>query len=536
MKEYEMEQADTGRRQRMKAAFRRYTAIDPLLQDGCEWGEKAFLLNQLSEQSGKSVSTLKRYLRKVEEAGGDPTALAPKDGRSDKGMVRAMEPEWVQLAVALREEAPGRSVRQIIEILEKSGEVPLGTVKRSTLDRHLRRLGKTRQLVRKDKRVFQRYEKKHRNVQWIMDFCLPRLFVANDDGSNEQVAILVIMDDFSRACCHIEAFMHQDILAVEEGLKKAFLRCGLPASLYDDNGSAFVSQYLSGALEELGIVHRHSYPGEPAGRGKVERLIQTFQDSFVPEMSLKYPYTLADINRALWGWVEQSYHQHVHSETLQTPRERFDTDTQPLRFCTPVELEAAFMLRAVRTVTKTSLVKLEGNSYAVDVSLARQKVEIRYKPGALQTVQIWKDGTFIHMASQYTRPEDIDFEKRKPPDATANPQTGLNLLDLCVDQHNTQLRERVTEIRARAGAAEIAKPFTKTRCAQVIAQQLGRSLRGAELDALAYTWDMLGEMNEATVNDAMADYIRLHGRETHISFYLDAIRKKHIQERRVTHD
>ena len=387
MEEHEAGQTDSRRRRHMLVAFRRYTAIDPLLQDGCEWGEKAFLLNQLSEQSGKSVSTLKRYMRKVEAAGGDPTSLAPKDERVDKGTVRTMKSEWLHLAVALREEAPGRSTRQIIEILEKSGEVPKGAVKRSTLDRHLRRLGKTRQLVRKDKRVFQRYEKKHRNVQWIMDFCLPRLFVANDDGSNEQVAILVIMDDFSRACCHIEAFMHQDILAVEEGLKKAFLRCGLPASLYDDNGSAFVSQYLSRALEELGIVHRHSYPGEPAGRGKVERLIQTFQDSFVPEMSLKYPYTLADINRALWGWVEQSYHQHVHSETLQTPRERFDTDTQPLRLCSPVELEAAFMVRAVRTVTKTSLVKLEGNSYAVDASLAAQKVEVRYKPGALQTVQ-----------------------------------------------------------------------------------------------------------------------------------------------------
>lgn len=525
---------EDGRKRRMKVAFHRYKAIDPLVENDCEWGEKGFLLTQLSEQSGRSISTLKRYLRKVEQAGGDPTALAPKEKRSDQGQVRAMTVAWLDLAVALREEAPGRSARQIIEILEKSGEVPHGAIKRSTLDRHLRNLGKTRQVVRQDKRVFQRYEKKHRNVQWIMDFCVPRLYVANEDNSNEQVAVLVIMDDYSRLCCHIEAFMHQDILAVEEGLKKAFLRCGLPASLYADNGSAFVSRFLTGALLDLGIIYRHSVPGEPMGRGKVERLIQTFQDSFVPEMSLRYPYTLADINRALWAWVDQSYHQRVHSETLQTPRERFDTDTQPLRFCTPMELEGAFMYRVTRTVTKTALVKLEGTSYAVDRTMARQKVEVRYKPSALQSVQIWQNGRFVHMASPYVQPEDIDFTTRFPPTAENKKQTGLNLLDLCEEERGSALKERVAQIRAKAGAHDV--PFTQQQCTKVIAEKLGRPLRDPELDLVARTWQMLGTMTESLVCIALDEYIQVHGYQTHISFYLDAIYKHHINERRRTHD
>ena len=520
---------DTGRNRRMKVAFRRYAAIDPLLAGDCEWGEKGFLLAQLSEQSGKSISTLKRYIRQVKQAQGDPTALAPKAERTDKGQVRAMKPEWLELAVALREEAPGRSTRQIIEILEKSGEVPVEAIKRSTLDRHLRGLGKTRQFIRKDKRVYQRYEKKHRNVQWIMDFCLPRLYV-----EGEQVYVLVIIDDHSRLCGHIEAYFHQDILAVEDGLKKAFLRCGIPTSLYDDNGSAFVSQFLTGALLELGIVHRHSRPGEPAGRGKVERMIQTFQDSFVPEMALRYPYTLADINRALWAWVDQSYHQRVHSETLQTPRERFDTDTQPLRFYTPEQLEAAFMQRVTRTVTKTALVKLEGNTYAADRTLAGQKVEVRYKPGNLQSIQIWRDGRFIHVASPHERPEDIDFTKSTQP-ASVSKQTGLNLLDLCEQERRASLKERVAQIRNRAQAHD-RTGFTTSQCAKVIAEKLGRTLRDPEIGLVARTWELLGGMTESLVCSAMDEYIRTHGHHTHISFYLDAIYKHHINERRSRHD
>jgi len=192
------------------------------------------------------------------------------------------------------------------------------------------------------------------------------------------------------------------------------------------------------------------------------------------------------------------------------------------------------MLRAPRTVTKTALVKLEGNTYAVDKTMAGQKVEVRYKPRALQSIQVWQNGRFVHMASLHVQPENIDFSKREQPTSVAK-QTGLNLLDLCEEERSISLKERVAQIRIKANA-KVGTTFSQQQCAQVMAERLGRTLREPELALVVRTWDMLGGMNESTVHTAMAAYIQIHGYQTHISFYLDAIHKQHIQEKRSTHD
>ena len=79
--------------------------------------------------------------------------------------------------------------------------------------------------------------------------------------------------------------------------------------------------------------------------------------------------TLAELNSLFTAWVEQVYHQRVHSETGQAPLARFLAAGPPVP--TPAELLAeAFRWGEWRTVTKTATVSLHGNLYEVDPAFA----------------------------------------------------------------------------------------------------------------------------------------------------------------------
>ena len=55
--------------------------------------------------------------------------------------------------------------------------------------------------------------------------------------------------------------------------------------VYLDNGSAMISKQLLRALATLGIRLVHSRPGQPAGRGKIERVFRTIREQFLVEVN-----------------------------------------------------------------------------------------------------------------------------------------------------------------------------------------------------------------------------------------------------------
>jgi len=79
----------------------------------------------------------------------------------------------------------------------------------------------------------------------------------------------------------------------------------------------------------LGIKLTHSAPGRPSGRGKIERYFRTVRDQFLVEIATgadgvgSRVDSLAELNSLFTAWVEQVYHQRVHSETRQAPLARF---------------------------------------------------------------------------------------------------------------------------------------------------------------------------------------------------------------------
>lgn len=147
-------------------ALERFALIAPLLEPDLEAAEKRRRRNEILARGKISSRTLRRYLQLYRQQG--LSGLMPKV-RSDQGKSRTIAPEIIQEAIKLKAEFPERSVSQVIEILEGKQKTRPGKLARSTLSRHLSRLGLTRQETNRTLPGHQRFQKEKRNRLWQAD-------------------------------------------------------------------------------------------------------------------------------------------------------------------------------------------------------------------------------------------------------------------------------------------------------------------------------------------------------------------------------
>jgi putative transposase len=213
--------------------------------------------------------------------------------------------------------------------------------------------------------------------------------------------------------------------------------------LYVDNGSPFASRQLERACATLGIRLVHSRPGEPEGRGKIERVFRTVREQFLVELAARGGTgDLAELNRLFASWVEGVYHRRVHTETGCPPLERFLLCGPPA-LPSPAELREAFLWAERRTVTKTATVSLHGNRYVVDPALAGRQVELVFDPFDLARVQVRYAGQPMGEAvpERIGRHAHPAARPETPDQPVAAPATGIDYLTL-VDQRVAAERRR----------------------------------------------------------------------------------------------
>jgi transposase InsO family protein len=126
----------------------------------------------------------------------------------------------------------------------------------------------------KGEEVVHHFEAPHRNALWQMDFAELRV-------GPERVALLVVLDDFSRYVVGYELMEDVSSERVVAVLKAAIRRHGKPEAIYTDRGGPFLAwnkpSSLGSILEEELIDHSVSPSYRPQGRGKVEALIGTIR-------------------------------------------------------------------------------------------------------------------------------------------------------------------------------------------------------------------------------------------------------------------
>ncbi|HVB08736.1 MAG TPA: DDE-type integrase/transposase/recombinase, partial [Bacillota bacterium] len=432
-------------------------------------------------------------------------------------------------AVRLREEEPRRSTATIIALMERLDPDCQGRISRVTLDRHLRRLGKTRKRLAQARRVLRRFQKACRNDLWVADFCLPALSFR--DGDQIQRAILLaIIDHKSRLIVAGGFIPSRQAVHVEQTLKRAIAQYGLPKALFVDNGRELTGSLVAGGCQHLGIRHLRAHVGEPEARGVVERFFRTFQDSFVPEMAAKAMIpTLGELNRFWDAWLEGFYHSRPHAglgaHPPLSPRQAWEADQTPLRHLDPVTVDGAFLLRESRRVNKTALIAWDGRSYLCDDALVGEAVQIRFHPDRLESVQIWKDDRFLQVACRYLPPTDVPRQEPVPP----RPRPQQSLLDLLDAQQQASLKDHLAKLPP--AAAPLFGHFTEAAAAALLELHLGRNLEARELDWLAQSWRQAGGFQADLTSRAIALYAARFGTGRHLAYYLEFITTAHLRAR-----
>lgn len=196
-----------------------------------------------------------------------------------------------------------------------------------------------------------------------------------------------------------------------------------------------MSSQLSRACAVLGVKLIHASPRAATTKGKIERYFRTVRDQFLVEID--DGVDLAELNRLFSAWLEVVYHRRVHTETGQTPLERFDSAGAP-PLPTPALLREAFLWSQERTVTKTATVSLHGNRYEVDPALAGRKVELIFDPFDLTRIEVRYQHRPIGLAvplviGRRTHPQ---AERELPPPPTG---TGIDYLKLLAEQRDAEI-------------------------------------------------------------------------------------------------
>jgi putative transposase len=391
-------------------ALFRYTLILPLLRGEYAPGGKEQLRQQIaarqydrpgSSRRRVSPASLRRWERRYRQHGFD--GLKPKP-RADRGQARVLSAETLERAETLKREQPHRSARSLVTILTMDHTNPIveDHLAPRTLRRHLAQRGATTAQLLSGQRPnpFRRFERRHFGDLWQGDAMDgPWLPDPAHPDKMRQVFLFAFLDDHTRLIPHARFYWNEQLPCLEDCFKRAIMRCGIPLAIYVDQGAVYKSQQLNAVCASLGIQRILASPYAPEGKGKVERFFGFVQSDFLPELAQSNVSTLSQLNESLLAWLEIVYHRKVHTETGQSPLERYRQDTQAAtRPADPTALRQAFLHRATRQVARTATFSFHGNRYQTPDYLRGQTIELRFDPFDLAHLEIWHNDTFLQLA------------------------------------------------------------------------------------------------------------------------------------------
>jgi transposase InsO family protein len=396
---------DGNDRTRDKIALERYKFISPILsamEENADKGKLGLIKSEVCGQAGISRKTLARWLTRYTENGFDGLKYQSSAKSSPK---RVITGELIKEAALLRMEVPSRSISQIIEILEMEGKAPEGMLKRSTLQDRLREEGYSHaqmKLYQKPGVAARRFVRTERNDMWQADVKYSGYLKVKGDPNPKQIYFIGFIDDATRYIVHGEFYDSRNQSAVEDCLRKAILKEGLPQRLFFDNGKEFRNKWMERACAILGIKLIFTAPYSPESKGKIERFNRTI-GSFLEEVSLKQAGSLSEFNGFFNVWLAECYHNREHTGTDSAPETAYKSSKTPLRFLPADTVAKAFLRLEQRKVDKSGCISFGGKKYEVGVIYIGRTVDIVYDPADTSVLTVEDN----HLGTAFTIKELI---------------------------------------------------------------------------------------------------------------------------------
>ena len=266
-------------------AMSRFRMLEPHLHKGCA-------LKPIAREAGVPFRTAQRWVASYQKSG--LSGLVRK-GRQDRGVRRAVSPKVRKAIEGLALERPPLPLkavyRKVRQFAEAAGE-PLPTY--WMVHDIVRELpAGLRTLAQEGGKAYsEKFDLVHRreavgpNAVWQADHTLLDIPLLRGDGSIAKPWLTIVIDDHSRAVAgYYLAFDAPSVLRTALAIRQGIWRkdephwpvCGIPEVLYTDNGPDFRSHHMEQVAADLKMRLIFSIPGEPRGRGRIERFFRTVQ-------------------------------------------------------------------------------------------------------------------------------------------------------------------------------------------------------------------------------------------------------------------
>lgn len=380
---------------RDSAALERHEAIAPLLDNTLDPARKAKLRSEIAKNAGRSIRTISRWESSYKSAGFEGLRPSTRSKAYSQSLPENFE-EILSQAVLLKRELPQRSVHSIIRILEIEGWAPVGSIKRSTLQRYLYNAGFGRKQMQRYAEARQsssrRFCHAHRMELIQADIKYGPEF-RTDSGRKIKTYLSSLIDDHSRFILHSEFYDSLEAVIVEESFHKAILRYGKFDKAYLDNGTQYISRQLKMSCGKLGIQLLHARPRSGESKGKIEKFHQVV-DRFLAELSLEPVKSLEELNRRWIPYLEESYQKEQHAGIREyyelqgvripdngiSPYQEWNRDSRELVFISNNVVNEAFLHHGERRIDQAGCFSFQGKTYEASTSLIGAKVEIAWDP------------------------------------------------------------------------------------------------------------------------------------------------------------
>lgn len=441
-------------KEKHQQAQERMKLIAPLLAPGLDKASYQKMKDQISQETGLSERTLRRYLVRYQEAGYD--GLMP----TQKKMIKsdAVPEEILQEAILLRRQVPGRSVAQLIQILEWEGKIQPGQIKRSTLQDKLAQRGYSSRQMKQYHQTgstARRFVKPHRNCLWQSDIKYGPFLPMGLGCKPQQVFLVTWIDDATRLILHSEFYPTLGSPIVIDSFRQSLLKHGIPDAVYFDNGSEYRNKWMHTTTGLLGIKLMYTKPYSPESKGKSE-VFHHQVDRFLTEARLENLDSLEDLNHLYKVWLTECYQHKPHSalKDNKSPYEAFQSDARPIRYLDPKEIHDAFLHREERKVDKTGCISFQGKFYEVGLSYLGMKVTVIYDPADTSVIQVQAGNLQPVQAKERVIGPWAGTRPNLPEHLTKVPATESRLLKAAQKKHQQRQGPMVISYR-KAGEPDV---------------------------------------------------------------------------------
>lgn len=469
-------------------AHLRFGVVGQLLAAPPERGALRAALRELAARSwlhpvtGKPVrfglSTLERWYYKALKERRDPLGVLRRKVRKDLGSQRSVS---AAVRLALREQYAVHlswsvhlhylNLKALAEMRPELGPAPCySTVRRFFKAQGLRKLRRvssrrTEGVARAEQRLLnfevRSYEMEYVNQLWHWDGHKTSVQVLTPRGEYENPILIGILDDHSRLACHLQwylGFERSRILA--HALTQAFMKRGICASGYHDNGKAMTGEEIKEGLTRLAVVDANTLPHSAYMNGKIEVLWKSVEGQLLAMLENVRDLTLEMLNEATQAWAEFHYNRERHSETNQKPLDRYLAGKDVARTCPD---STALRLAFTRTEQRTQrcsdgTVVVEGHRFEVPNCYRHlQHLRLRYAQWDLTHVYLADERTGEVLCRLFPQDKAANARGvRRPLEPVAMPQGASPVKTL---QSTSGLAPLLAKLLSQQAATGLPPPY-----------------------------------------------------------------------------